>query len=258
MDLGIENKIAMVTGGSRGLGLQSAISLAREGCKVAICGRGIEDLESSVNEMTDMGYQVLGTQADVGTAEGCTKFFNQTVEYFGSVDILVNNVGGTIGGRDFDSATDEDWLDTINLNLLSSVRLTRLVVPYMKNNMWGRIVNIASIWGREYGGATSYMTSKAAVIAFSKHMAIALAPYNVLVNSIAPGSIQFPGGSWDRFVNNNSPDAVKAFISNNLPMGKFGWPEPLGNVVAFLCSDIAGLVTGTSINVDGGQSKSLI
>ena len=128
----------------------------------------------------------------------------------------------------------------------------------MKENIWGRIVNIASIWGREYGGAPTYMTAKAAVIAFSKHMAINLAPYNVLVNSVAPGSIKFSGGSWDRFESNNSPEVVEQFIANNLPMGKFGWPEPLGNVVAFLCSNVADLVTGTSINVDGGQSNSLI
>ena len=206
---------------------------------------GKEDLSKALEEIRGLGYDVLGIEADVGTSDGCEHFYSRTVNELGTVDILVNNVGGTVGGRDFISATDQDWLDTININLFSSVRLTRLVIPNMKENIWGRIVNIASIWGREYGGAPTYMTAKAAVIAFSKHMAINLAPYNVLVNSVAPGSIKFSGGSWDRF-------------ANNLPMGKFGWPEPLGNVVAFLCSNVADLVTGTSINVDGGQSNSLI
>ena len=164
-----------------------------------ICGRGAEDLDQALAEMKGLGCDVRGTQADVATAEGAEKFFEESVAAFGQVDILVNNVGGTRGGRDFDTTTDQDWYDTLDLNLLSTVRLTRLVTPGMKERRWGRIVNIASIWGREYGGGLSYMTTKAAVIAFSKHIALSLAPYNVLVNTVAPGSIQFPGGSWDRF-----------------------------------------------------------
>ena len=212
MDLGIEGRVALVTGGSRGLGRQAALTLGREGCRVSICGRGAEDLDQALAEMKGLGYDVRGTQADVATAEGAEKFFEESVAAFGQVDILVNNVGGTRGGRDFDTTTDQDWYDTLDLNLLSTVRLTRLVTPGMKERRWGRIVNIASIWGREYGGGLSYMTTKAAVIAFSKHIALSLAPYNVLVNTVAPGSIQFPGGSWDRFVNSNSPEAVEQFI----------------------------------------------
>ena len=158
MDLGIRNKVAMVSGGSRGLGKQSAIALAREGCRVSICGRGKEDLSKALEEIRGLGYDVLGIEADVGTSDGCEHFYSRTVNELGTVDILVNNVGGTVGGRDFISATDQDWLATININLFSSVRLTRLVIPNMKENIWGRIVNIASIWGREYGGAPTYMT----------------------------------------------------------------------------------------------------
>ena len=195
MDLGIEGRVALVTGGSRGLGRQAALTLGREGCRVSICGRGAEDLDQALAEMKGLGYDVRGTQADVATAEGAEKFFEESAAAFGQVDILVNNVGGTRGGRDFDTTTDQDWYDTLDLNLLSTVRLTRLVTPGMKERRWGRIVNIASIWGREYGGGLSYMTTKAAVIAFSKHIALSLAPYNVLVNTVAPGSIQFPAGT---------------------------------------------------------------
>ena len=258
MDLGIKGRVALVTGGSRGLGRQAALTLAREGCRVSICGRGAEDLDAALSEMKAMGYDVLGVQADVATAEGAEAFFNESVAAFGQVDILVNNVGGTRGGRDFDSTTDQDWYETLDLNLMSTVRLTRLVTPGMKERRWGRVVNIASIWGREYGGGLSYMTAKAAVIAFSKHIAQSLAPYNVLVNTVAPGSIQFPGGSWDRFVQSNSEEVVQQFIERQLPMGKFGWPEPLGETVAFLCSERADMITGASITVDGGQSRSLI
>ncbi|MBI2855491.1 MAG: SDR family oxidoreductase [Chloroflexi bacterium] len=258
MDLGIQGRVAMVTGGSRGLGRQAALALGREGCRVAICARGADGLQEAVDEMRGMGREVVGIQADVSTSEGSERFFQETMRSFGQADILVNNVGGTRGGRDFDSATDQDWIDTLNVNLLSAIRLTRLVLPGMKERHWGRIVSVASIWGREYGGGPTYMTAKAALIAFSKHMATTLAPYNILVNTIAPGSIQFPGGSWDRFVNSNPPDVVQDFISRQLPMGKFGWPEPVGNMVAFLCSERADLVTGASINIDGGQSHSLI
>jgi 3-oxoacyl-[acyl-carrier protein] reductase len=257
MDLGIEGAVAMITGGSRGLGREAALALGREGCKVAICARGSEGLDKTVEEMRGLGHEVVGVQTDVSTAEGTERFYRESVKAFGQVDILVNNVGGTRGGRDFDSATDQDWVDTLDLNLLSAVRTTRLSLPGMKERRWGRIVNIASIWGREFGGGPTYMTAKAALIAFSKHLALSVASYNVLVNTLAPGSIQFPGGSWERFVKENSEDVVKQFIARQLPMGRFGWPEPVGAMVAFLCSERADMVTGASITVDGGQSRSL-
>lgn len=258
MDLEISGRVALITGGSRGLGRQAALSLANEGCKIAICARTSNALNQVVEDMKDKGHEVIGVEADMTTSEGTKKFYEQSIETFGKVDIVVNNVGGTKGGRDFDSTTDEDWLDTINLNLMSAVRLTRLVLPGMKQRHWGRIVNIASIWGREAGGGMTYMTAKSALIAFSKHLGLSLASYNILVNSLAPGSILFPGGGWDRFVNNNPTEVVNDFVKNQLPMGKFGWPEPIGDTVAFLCSERADLITGASINVDGGQSKSLI
>ncbi|MCS7206487.1 MAG: SDR family oxidoreductase [Dehalococcoidia bacterium] len=258
MDLGIAGRVAMVTGGSRGLGRECVWALAREGCKVAFCARGIEGIHQAQDEFRRAGLQTLGIQADVMTAEGCQQFYDKTLEAFGRVDILVHNAGGTRGGRDFDTATDQDWLDTLNLNLLAAVRLCRLVLPGMKERRWGRIVTIASIWGREYGGAPSYMVAKAALIAFTKHLATTLAPYGVLCNSVAPGSILFPGGSWDRFVKNSPPQVVQEFIARNLPMGKFGWPEPVGALVAFLCSERADLITGACYTVDGGQSRSLI
>ena len=132
------------------------------------------------------------------------------------------------------------------------------VIPSMKSKGWGRIINIASIWGREYGGNISYMSAKAALIAASKHAAIALAKDGILVNSIAPGSIEHPGGSWERFQNDNTTEVVENFIKDNLPLGKFGWPEPLGDLVAYLSSDRSGLITGSCIVIDGGQSVSMI
>ena len=257
MDLGIAGRVAVVTGGSRGLGRQVGLALAREGCRVCICARSADGLERAVAELRTVSPGSAGVTADVATAEGCRHLYDEAVRLLGPVDILVNNVGGTVGGRDFDSATDQDWVDTLALNLLSTVRTTRLVLPGMVERRWGRIVNISSVFGREYGGTPSYMAAKAAVIAFTKHIALDVARHNVLVNSIAPGSIRFPGGSWDRFSLNNPPETVQAFIDRNLPMGRFGWPEPVGEMAVFLCSERADLVTGASVVVDGGQSRSL-
>ena len=218
MDLGISGRVALVTGGSRGLGRQAALALAREGCKVGICARNADGLEAAVNELHGLHIHATAVQADVTTEEGCRRFYDDAAAALGPVDILVNNVGGSRGAREFDTATDQEWEDTITLNLMSTIRMTRLVLPGMKERRWGRVVNVASIYGREYGGGVGYMSAKAAVIALSKHLALTLAPLNVLVNTVSPGSIKFPGGNWERFENNNPPDVVREFIARNLPM----------------------------------------
>ena len=246
----------MITGGSRGLGRQAALSRASEGCKVSICARSQEQLDTTVAELTNLGYQANGTAADVTSEEDAARFYQETIDNLGQSDILVNNVGGR-KGTIFEETSLELFKEGLELNLYSAYRMIALVLPHMKDQHWGRIVNISSIYGREHGGSVDYMASKAALIALSKHLALQLAPTNVRVNSIAPGSIDFPGSSWDRFQQNNTPEVVAEFITRNLPAGKFGWPEPIGEMVAFLSSDRADLVTGTCINVDGGQSKSL-
>ena len=145
----------------------------------------------------------------------------------------------------------------MDANLWSAVSLMKLLVPEMQEKKWGRVINISSIYGREFGGTAHYMTAKAAMIASTKHLAMTIAKDGVTVNSIAPGSILFPGGSWERFINNNSQDTVNEFIERNLPMGKFGWPQPIGAAVCFLSSMQADLITGACINIDGGQSHNL-
>ena len=149
----------------------------------------------------------------------------------------------------------EQFMASLNVNLIRAVRLSKMVLGHMKAQRWGRIINIASIYGREHGGSIDYMTGKAGLIAFSKHLALQMAPHRVLVNCAAPGSIDFHGNTWDRFQRTETPDTVSEFVAQNLPMGRFGWPEPIGEMVAFLASDRADLITGACINVDGGQSK---
>ncbi len=257
MDLTLNGKVAMITGGSRGLGRQCALALGQEGCAVAICGRDGETVEKTVSELAGLGVKANGSQADVTNSEDAERFLRETTAALGAPDILVNNVGGRRGSVLFDETSMEQFLEGLEVNLISAVRMTKLALPHMQAQGWGRVINISSIYGREHGGSVDYMTGKAGMIAFSKHLALQLAQTGVLVNCVAPGSIDFPGSTWDRFQQNNTPEVVAEFIDRNLPMGKFGWPEPIGETVAFLASDRAGLITGACINVDGGQSKSL-
>ncbi len=257
MDLGLNGRTAMITGGSRGLGRQIAETLAREGCRIAICARDAAQLNTAIGELAAQGYPVQGTPADVTEEAQARRFYEETVASLGHPDILVNNVGGRRGSTRFEETSMAQFREGLEVNLFSAVQLTALVLPHMKAQAWGRIVNISSIYGREHGGSIDYMTGKAGLIAFSKHLALQLAPHGVLVNCVAPGSIDFPGSTWERFQNTQPPEVVAEFIDRNLPMGRFGWPEPVAETVAFLASDRADLITGACINVDGGQSRSL-
>ena len=257
MDLGLNGKIAMITGGSNGLGKQITYALAREGCHVSICARGKQRLDATEAELKALGVKILTSVADVTVQTDAEFFYKQTVSKLGVPNILVNNVGGKRGSTKIEETTMETFMDGLNVNLISAVRLINLVLSDMRKNRWGRIINIASVYGREYGGSSDYMTGKAGLIAFSKHIALQLVSENVLVNCIAPGSIDFPGSVWERFRENNTVQVVNDFISENLPSGRFGWPEPIGDTVAFLASDRADLISGACINVDGGQSRSL-
>ena len=256
MDLGLKDKVALITGGSKGLGKYAAISLAREGARVAVCGRTQETMDKALEEIRAAGGQATGVAADITDAPSTDRLHGEVVARLGPIDILVNNVGGGKGGELWETS-EEQLQEAFDLNVFGAFRLINLVAPDMRRRKWGRIVNVASIWGREYGGRFAYMTGKAALVAMTKHLSKALARDGVTVNSVAPGSTEFPGGSWDRFQKQNPPDVVRDFIDHQLPMGRFGWPEPIGDLVAFLASERAATITGACINVDAGQSNSL-
>ena len=255
MNLGLTNKVAIVTGSSRGLGLAAAKSLAAEGCRVSINARGEGRLlaaEAEIAAVAGSPGKTLALAADVTTLDGVQAVVNRTVETFGGVDILVNNVG-LAGGGGLLETSDKEWQEAFDQTLLPAVRASKLVVPHMPKR-GGVIVIIASIFGREAGGRMTYNALKAAEISFAKSLAQQLAPSNIRVNSVSPGSILFEGGSWWRR-QQADPTGIGEFVKRELPFGRFGRPEEVGDVVAFLCSERASWISGTSIVVDGCQSR---
>jgi 3-oxoacyl-[acyl-carrier protein] reductase len=259
LDLELDDKIAIVTGASRGLGFASAAALVEEGCRVAICARGQERLHEaaqSLRQRAPRADRVLAIVADMATSDGVERLIATAVEAFGGLDILVNNVG--LGrGSTITETSDEEWQEAIDQTLMPAVRASRLAVPHMRVRGGGVILMISSIYGRESGGRMTYNAVKAAEISLAKSLAQQLAADNIRVNSVAPGSILFPGGSWYRR-QQQDPAAIAEFVRRELPFGRFGRPEEIGAVVAFLASPKASWISGASVPVDGCQSRSLI
>jgi len=259
VDLQLKDKIAIVTGSTRGLGFATVKALLAEGCNVTVCARGEEGLASAVMELRQMPggtERILALQADLATDKGVFDVISRTVETFGGLDILVNNVGLGKGGGITDTP-DEVWEEAFDQTLMPAIRASRMAIPHMKKRGGGSIVMIASIWGRESGGRMTYNAVKAAEISLAKSMSQQLAKDNIRVNSVAPGSILFEGGSWDRR-QKEDPAGIADFVKRELPFGRFGRPEEVGAVVAFLVSPRASWISGASVPVDGCQSRSLI
>lgn len=256
MELGLKGKVAVITGSSRGIGRATAISLGREGARVVLSARGGEALEEAAAAVRGAGGEALTVEGDLTTAEGVDQLISAAQTRLGPIDILVNNVGGSRGKPSWE-ASDAEWDEVLGINLMPAVRASRAVIPSMIERRSGSIVIISSIYGRESGGPTTYNAAKAAELALAKQMARQLAPHNVRVNAVAPGSILFPGGSWQRRMDSD-PEGIKRFVETDMPFGRFGRPEEIADVVTFLCSERASLVTGACLNVDGGQSRSNI
>ena len=265
MDLNLKEKVALVTGASRGIGQASAVALAEEGCNLSICGRGKEALDETAKGLGGKGVEVLAVQADVTKQEDNKNFVAQAVEKFGRIDILVNNAGT---GRLSDpmELPEEEFRYNMDLMLFGPVQCSREVIPHMRKLGGGRIINISSIFGKQPGGLLDYDAIKAAVIMFAKDLANYLAKDKILVNAVCPGPIRGPlwegsGGLGDQLghvLGMSGPEAIKWFAEQNIPLGYHGDPEDIANMVAFLASDKAKFITGQAINVDGGMVKAVV
>lgn len=258
MELGLQQKVAVVTGGSRGIGRAIALGLAAEGCAVGIGARGAEALNAVAEEIRASGGKSLAVAGDLTTPEGAARLLEQTAQTFGGLDILVCNLGGSApANKAFLDTTAADWQGVVGLNLLSTVAACRLAVPHFRQRGGGSIVIISSIYGREAGGYAGYNAVKSALNSLSKTLSRELAGENIRVNAIAPGSILFPGSSWDRR-QQADPEGIAAFVQRDFPFGRFGRPEEVANVAVFLCSAQASWVSGACIPVDGSQGHSNI
>ncbi len=257
MDLGLTGKVAVITGGSEGLGKASARRLLEEGAKVAICARRQEVLLQAADELQkDTNGEVLAVKADVTKAEEVQNFIDRTIERFGRIDILVNNAGKS-AAFPFEQATDEIWLEDIEIKLMGAVRCARLVIPYMKKQGGGRIINMTTVGGKAPGGrSVPTSVTRAAGINLTKALSKEYAPYNILVNTICLGIIRSAQGA--RLAKARSPQMTAeefyAERAKEIPLKRVGEAEEVGDLVAFLASERASYITGTAINIDGGTS----
>lgn len=263
MDLGLRGRVAIVTGGSKGIGRGVAVALAREGASIATCARTAGPLAEAVGEFRALGVQALAETADVSRVQDIERFIALVKERLGRIDILVNNAGEA--GRAEGDVSDEVWQEHFDQYLFSVIRFCRGVIPHMREREWGRIVNISSGTAKE-PAPTSLARSvvKAAEANYSKGLANRVAKWGITVNALAPGMVfterlLAPGGNGEmmgREMGLPPREALEKFAKQAFPIGRFTTVEDVGAAAAFLASQQAGGITGTYMRVDGGSSKS--
>lgn len=262
MDLGLKDKVCLVTGGSHGIGLATALELAEQGCKVAICSRTKERIDHALGLLREKGADCIGLQAEMLEEDAPDPVMEAVIARWGTIHVLINNVGG--GGRwGKEKIEDTDpvvWGEVYQKNAGAAIRFTTLALPFMQKQKWGRVITITSIFGREGGAVRPWFAmAKTAQTAFMKSMSHKhyLCRDNITFNSVGPGAIMIPNTGWEDEMKNN-PEKMRELLESDFPMERFGTPEEVANMIVFLSSEKASLVNGVSIPVDGGQSHSLI
>jgi len=256
MDLALKGKVALVTGASRGIGRAIAQALVEEGARVSMCARTPQPLEQAAAALRSGGHEVFSMAADVTDHGQAAAWIGATAGHWGAIDILINNAGGAVVGT-LEQLADSAWQESFAANFFAPVALSRMAAAEMVKRGGGAIVNISSIYGREAGGPIAYNAAKAALISMTKMLARELAPKKIRVNSVAPGSIIYPGGVWEGIFKEN-PDFERDFISHECPAGRLGRPDEVAYAVVMLVSPRASWITGATLPVDGAQGRSLI
>lgn len=257
MNLGLSGKHAIITGGSHGIGFATAKMLAAEGCNITIIARNIERLNCAKIEIENMGVECLALSVDVLDRNQIENSFNNISRKWKDIHILVNNVGG--GGRwgvdDFEKNPDSVWKEVYDKNLTAAMLYTRFVIPFMKNQSWGRIITITSTLGRQAGGRPWFNIAKTSQTTLMKNLSLdkKLVRHNITFNCVAPGCIMIPDTGWEK-EKNKDPEKFEKMVKEKFPLGRLGLPDEAAYAVIALCSELASLINGATLSVDGGES----
>lgn len=255
MDMRVRGKVALITGGSRGIGLASAKALVEEGCRVVIAARGQEGLDAAAAQLRAAGGEVAIVAADMLDPATPTRLVAESLAAFGQLDIVIANAGGMVGARELATSTRDDWMQTFQLNVLHAVDLLRAAVPALENSEAASAVFIASISGRApTGRGAAYGAAKAALILAARSLAWELGPLGIRVNALSPGSTIFEGGGWER-VRRDMPDAFVQFEHMDFPRQRLSIVEEIADAVLFLASPRAMGINASDLQVDGGQRR---
>jgi 3-oxoacyl-[acyl-carrier protein] reductase len=252
MDLKLTGKVALVTGSSRGIGLATAKAFAAEGCRLMLSARSAENLGEAAAGLRASGAEVAAHAADVSDPGDAAGLVEAAVASYGGIDILVNNVGGGGGGGRIADSTDDDWRNALERNLIQTVRMMRLALPYMKGRPGACVINVASIsgWAPQLAMSGQYGAAKAALIFDTERWALEFVPHGIRVNTVSPGSILVEGNGWDRYRLAN-PEYYEDYVRYGFPMGRLGAAEEVADIIVFTASPRAHWINGRNIPVDG-------